>query len=221
MSESLKLEENANTYLKKLSNLLENLTSNLSKDKTEKAFEEGNEYIQEIENLIELMEKSKEYRYINNDVIMMKIELAKKKLNLEKIEKSYIFNKSNQLIESASTNISQINRNNNIDVSQEDEYNIYDKSIFDDEDDEKYEKYFIEEESNENIKNNELSKKYLYNQDLKSKIKRNIQNSIAKVNQKLKQISPKNKYLIILIILIISLIICLICLYFSYNNSIK
>ena len=58
MSEILKLEENANTYLKKLSNLLENLTSNLSKDKTEKAFEEGNEYIQEIENLIELMEKS-------------------------------------------------------------------------------------------------------------------------------------------------------------------
>ena len=45
MSEILKLEETANLILKKFSLLLDNLSSNLSKEKTENALEEGNIYI--------------------------------------------------------------------------------------------------------------------------------------------------------------------------------
>ena len=88
MSEILKLEETANLILKKFSLLLDNLSSNLSKEKTENALEEGNRYIKEIEDVINTMEKSNNKNNIN--LYMIKGELIKKKEKFDNIQKEYI-----------------------------------------------------------------------------------------------------------------------------------
>ena len=59
MIENLNLEEKIDNILKKLNSLLENLSSNLSKEKTESALNDGYNYIKEIENIIDIMEKTK------------------------------------------------------------------------------------------------------------------------------------------------------------------
>ena len=217
MSEILKLEETANLILKKISLLLDNLSSNLSKEKTENALEEGNRYIKEIEVVINTMEKSNNKNNIN--LYMIKGELIKKKEKFDNIQKEYILNKSNALINSLSTN-NLIEDENNIDTNEvNDEYDINDSNNFEEKaDDGTYGKNFIDEYFKENKNLIELKDGYLYNDNYFFQIKRLLYKIFLKVYKITKEISPKIKYLIILFILMILLILCIEKLYFSIIN---
>ena len=217
MSEILKLEETANLILKKISLLLDNLSSNLSKEKTENALEEGNRYIKEIEEVINSMEKSNNKNNIN--LYMIKGELIKKKEKFDNIQKEYILNKSNALINSLSTN-NLIEDENNIDTNEvNDEYDINDSNNFEEKaDDGTYGKNFIDEYFKENKNLIELKDGYLYNDNYFFQIKRLLYKIFLKVYKITKEISPKIKYLIILFILMILLILCIEKLYFSIIN---
>lgn len=87
MIENLNLEEKADNILKKLNSLLENLSSNLSKEKTESALNDGYNYIKEIENIIDIMEKTKKEEYNKTYLFMIKGDLMKKKKNLKIFKK--------------------------------------------------------------------------------------------------------------------------------------
>ena len=217
MSEILKLEETANLILKKISLLLDNLSSNLSKEKTENALEEGNRYIKEIEEVINSMEKSNNKNNIN--LYMIKGELIKKKEKFDNIQKEYILSKSNALIDSLSTN-NLIEEENNIDTNEvNDEYDINDSNNFEEKaDDGTYGKNFIDEYFKENKNLIELKDGYLYNDNYFFQIKRLLYKIFLKVYKTTKEISPKIKYLIILFILMILLILCIEKLYFSIIN---
>ena len=219
MSEILKLEETANLILKKISLLLDNLSSNLSKEKTENALEEGNRYIKEIEEVINSMEKSNNKNNIN--LYMIKGELIKKKEKFDNIQKEYILNKSNALIDSLSTN-NLIEEESNIDTNEvNDEYDINDSNNFEEKaDDGTYGKNFIDEYFKENKNLIELKDGYLYNDNYFFQIKRLLYKIFLKVYKTTKEISPKIKYLIILFILMILLILCIEKLYFSIINYI-
>ena len=217
MSEILKLEETANLILKKFSLLLDILSSNLSKEKTENALEEGNRYIKEIEEVINSMEKSNNKNNIN--LYMIKGELIKKKEKFDNIQKEYILSKSNALIDSLSTN-NLIEEESNIDTNEvNDEYDINDSNNFEEKaDDETYGKNFIDEYFKENKNLIELKDGYLYNDNYFFQIKRLLYKIFLKVYKTTKEISPKIKYLIILFILMILLILCIEKLYFSIIN---
>ena len=217
MSEILKLEETANLILKKFSLLLDNLSSNLSKEKTENALEEGNRYIKEIEDVINTMEKSNNKNNIN--LYMIKGELIKKKEKFDNIQKEYILNKSNALIDSLSTN-NLIEEENNIDTNEvNDEYDINESNNFEEKaDDGTYGKNFIDEYFKENKNLIELKDGYLYNDNYFFQIKRLLYKIFLEAYKTTKEISPKIKYLIILFILIILLILCIEKLYFSIIN---
>ena len=217
MSEILKLEETANLILKKFSLLLDILSSNLSKEKTENALEEGNRYIKEIEEVINSMEKSNNKNNIN--LYMIKGELIKKKEKFDNIQKEYILSKSNALIDCLSTN-NLIEEESNIDTNEvNDEYDINDSNNFEEKaDDETYGKNFIDEYFKENKNLIELKDGYLYNDNYFFQIKRLLYKIFLKVYKTTKEIYPKIKYLIILFILIILLILCIEKLYFSIIN---
>ena len=219
MSEILKLEETANLILKKFSLLLDILSSNLSKEKTENALEEGNRYIKEIEEVINSMEKSNNKNNIN--LYMIKGELIKKKEKFDNIQKEYILSKSNALIDSLSTN-NLIEEESNIDTNEvNDEYDINESNNFEEKaDDETYGKNFIDEYFKENKNLIELKDGYLYNDNYFFQIKRLLYKIFLKVYKTTKEISPKIKYLIILFILMILLILCIEKLYFSIINYI-
>ena len=215
MSEFISLEEKANLISKKLTSLLENLSSNLSKEKTENALNEGNNYIKEIENIIEKMEKSKKEKYQNNNLFLIKNDLNKIKEKFDNIQKQYIINKSSQLIDSLSTTTQ--NENNRIN----DGYDINDNYIFEENDDELFGKNFIDEYFKENKKITDFSEGYLYKDNYAYKIKRIIYQLFLNIYNIFKGISSKTKYLIILFILVILLILCTIELYFSIINNAK
>ena len=217
MSEILKLEETANLILKKISLLLDNLSSNLSKEKTENALEEGNRYIKEIEEVINSMEKSNNKNNIN--LYMIKGELIKKKEKFDNIQKEYILSKSNALIDSLSTN-NLIEEESNIDTNEvNDEYDINDSNNFEEKaDDETYGKNFIDEYFKENKNLIELKDGYLYNDNYFFQIKRLLYKIFLEAYKTTKEISPGIKYLIILFILMILLILCIEKLYFSIIN---
>ena len=219
MSEILKLEETANLILKKISLLLDNLSSNLSKEKTENALEEGNRYIKEIEEVINSMEKSNNKNNIN--LYMIKGELIKKKGKFDNIQKEYILSKSNALIDSLSTN-NFFEEESNIDTNEvNDEYDINDSNNFEEKaDDGTYGKNFIDEYFKENKNLIELKDGYLYNDNYFFQIKRLLYKIFLKVYKTTKEISPKIKYLIILFILMILLILCIEKLYFSIINCV-
>ena len=140
MSEILKLEDSANSLLKKLSELLESLSSNLSKEKTEKALDDGNECINEIENIIEQISNIPQDNYSKNNLFIIKGDLKQKKEKFEKIQEKYILNKSNQLIDTHSY------------TTQEEDIEVYGQNERD-----------IEENKNENLSdsehNNEIEEK--------------------------------------------------------------
>ena len=71
-----------------MNSLLENLSSNLSKEKTESALNEGYNYIKEIENIIDIMEKTKKEEYNKTYLFMIKSDLMKKKEKFENIKKN-------------------------------------------------------------------------------------------------------------------------------------
>ena len=223
MSEFLNYEEIVYLNLKKLNFLLENLSSNLSKDKTENALKEGYNYIKEIENIINKMEKSQKERCGNNNLLMIKDDFSKKKEKFENIQKKYILNKSNQLIDSLSDNNASTNNENN-----EEHININNDNSFNDNyiveennDDNNYGKNFIDEYFKENDNYSDLSQRYLYNDNFLFICKKIRQKLCLKINNGIKKIPQKIKYLIILILLMISLIFCVFGLYNSIINNAK
>lgn len=207
MSDILNLEDNANTLLKKLTILLDNLSHNLSKEKTEKALCEGYDCIKEIENIIEEINKKQGINSPKNNIFTIKGDLKQKKEKLEKIQNTYISNKSNELIDSfCSTNIQEEKNNNDVfagnnDLSEGDcstpEQNIqkeeYNDEIF---------------QVNKDI--TELSEEYINNDNCLFIVKRRIIKFFRKICNKIKETTSKTKYLIILIILFILLILSII-----------
>ena len=219
MSDFLNLEDIAYSNLKKLNSLLENLSSNLSKDKTENALKEGYNYIKEIEYIIDRIEKLKKERCGNNNLFMIKDDFSKKKEKFEKIQKNYIINKINKIIDSSSDKNSTKIENNEEYTNIDKDYSINYNYIFEDNsDDNEYGKNFIDEYFKENENNSNLSRKYLYNDNFLFIIKGIANRFFSKVNNGIKKIPPKIKYLIILIILIISLIFCIFGLYNTLIN---
>lgn len=218
MSKFLNLEEKANSLLKRLTNLLENLSSNLSKEKTENALCEGNNYIKELDDIMINMEKLKENKIDN--IYMIKGDFLRKKEKFENFQKAYILNKSNQFMDSLPTNIN-IDESNNDSNNINDIYDINDNEIFEDVNDNTYGKNFIEEYFKENKNLTELKEGYIYNDSCIFKIKKLFNIFFSKISNIIKEISPKTKYLIILILLIVSLILCIMGLYFSIINEVK
>ena len=220
MSKFLNLEEKANSLLKRLTNLLENLSSNLSKEKTENALCEGNTYIKELDDIMINMEKLKENKIDN--IYMIKGDFLRKKEKFENFQKAYILNKSNQFIDSLPTNNINSDESNNDSNNISDTYDINDNDeIFEDVNDNTYGKNFIEEYFKENKNLTELKEGYIYNDSCIFKIKKLFNIFFSKISNIIKEISPKTKYLIILILLIASLILCIMGLYFSIINEVK
>ena len=92
MYEILKLEDKANKNFKKLSIILDNLSFNLSKGKTEKALTDGYNYIKEIEEIIGQLDKINQEGYSQNNFFMIKADLKQKIEKYEKMRKTYILN---------------------------------------------------------------------------------------------------------------------------------
>ena len=225
MSEILKLEEDANILLKKLQVLVNDLSNNLSKGKTEKALNDGYECINEIQNIIEQIKQKQKQKdnYMQNNLFEIIGDLNQKKEKLDKIQNEYVINKSNDLIDSyCSTNQEEKNLNNifgqknsnyesdgdgdgnNNNIEQNTEKENYDDEIF---------------QVNNDI--TELSEEYINNDNCIFLLKRRINKCCVKIRNKIRNISPANKYLIILIILIIILgfsIYGLFCL-FTYDSK--
>ena len=234
MSKILNLEEKSNLISKKLSLLLESLSSSLSKEKTENALKEGFQYIKEIENIIKIAEKSSKQNDIN--LYLIQGELIKNKEKLENFQKAYILNKSNQLIDSLSTNNLTMNENYMESNVNKDEFDTDDNYIIEENDDESYGKNFIDEYFKENKNLNEFTESYIYNDNYVFRTKRLLFKIYLKIYNAKKEISPKVKYLILflnklnfifnkrlilLFILMISLIFCIIRLYLSIINYVK
>ena len=214
MSEILKLEDNANTLLKKLSELLDNLSYNLSKEKTEKALSDGYECIKEIEEIIEQISKISNDDYSQNSLFMIKADLAQKKEKYEKIRKTYILNKNSQLIDSeSSTNIQEEIYNSNTGSSIE--QNLGEKINNNNGQNGKQDNN--DEIFNVNNDMTELSEEYINSGNIFYKAKRKI----CKCINKIKNMSLKTKYLTLLIFCIILLIFCFFCLFKEFFEIFK
>ena len=217
MSEIIHLEDNANILLKKLDILIDNLSFNLSKEKTEKALCDGNDCINEIENIIKQINNIKEENYSQNNLLMIKGDLMQKKEKYEKIKKSYIINKNNQLIDSFSSTDIQEEINNNIYEPNID--NLNDDIIFNITEEKIENKDDINDEIFQvNKESIELSEEYLYSGNNIYLAKRKINKFFIKLKNRFEKITIKTKYFIILIILIILLIACLFGLFAEFFN---
>ena len=215
MSEILKLEDSANSLLKKLSELLESLSSNLSKEKTEKALDDGNECINEIENIIEQISNIPQDNYSKNNLFIIKGDLKQKKEKFEKIQEKYILNKSNQLIDTHSYTTQEedieVYGQNERDIDENKNENLYDSEHNNEieKKDEKDEVFHVNKDVSE------LSEEYIHNDNCLFLIKRKISKCFRAICNKVNEVNPRNKYLLILIILIILLILCVVGLFFS------
>ena len=215
MSEILKLEDSANSLLKKLSELLENLSANLSKEKTEKALDDGNECINEIENIIDQISNIPQDNYSKNNLFIIKGDLKQKKEKFEKIQEKYILNKSNQLIDTHSYTTQEedieVYGQNERDIDENKNENLSDSEHNNEieEKDEKDEVFHVNKDVSE------LSEEYIHNDNCLFLIKRKISKCFRAICYKVKEVNPRNKYLLILIILIILLILCVVGLFFS------
>ena len=215
MSEILKLEDSANSLLKKLSELLENLSSNLSKEKTEKALDDGNECINEIENIIEQISNIPQDNYSKNNLFIIKGDLKQKKEKFEKIQEKYILNKSNQLIDTHSYTTQEedieVYGQNERDIDENKNENLSDSEHNNEieEKDDKDEVFHVNKDVSE------LSEEYIHNDNCLFLIKRKISKCFRAICYKVNEANPRNKYKLILIILIILLILCVVGLFFS------
>ena len=129
MSEILKLEDNANSLLKKLGILLDNLSSNLSKEKTETALSDGYQCIQEIEGIIDQLGKTEKENNSQTNLLIIKSDLMQKKEKYEKIRKAYIINKNSQLIDISSTEEQEENINEDGDQTEQNNKNLEENII--------------------------------------------------------------------------------------------
>ena len=219
MSEILKLEDNANSLLKKLGILLDNLSTNLSKEKTETALSDGYKCIQEIEGVIEQLGKIGEENYSQTNLLMIKGDLMQKKEKYEKIRKTYIVNKNSQLIDISSTEEQEENTNEDGDKAEQNDKNL-EENIINKAFEQNIEKDINNNPNDEIFKVNkdmtELSEEYIYSRNALYKGKRIISKCCTKIKNKFKNISPKRKYFCLFIISLILLIICFIALFYEF-----
>ena len=207
MSEILNLEEEANILLKKLQILLDDLSKNLSKGKTEKAINDGYECIKDIQNIIDKINDNQNDNFLQNNLFAIIADLKQKKEKLDKIQNEYVINKSHDLIDSyCSTNqeeknlndiFSQKNTNPNDDIDSNNNNNNIEQNVGK----EKYDDEIFQ--VNKDI--TELSEEYINNDNCLFIIKRRITKCCTNIKNIIKDISPFKKYLIILIIFIILL----------------
>ena len=203
MSEILKLEEEANILLKKLQLLLDDLSKNLSKGKTEKAINDGYECIKEIQNIIDQINDNQNDDFLQNNLFTIIADLKQKKEKLDKLQNEYVINKSHDLIDSyCSTNQEEKNLNDifrqkdtnpNDDIESNNNNNYIEQNVGNDE-------IF---QVNKDI--TELSEEYMNNDNCLFIVKRRITKCCTNIKNIIKDISPFKKYLIILIIFIILL----------------
>ena len=203
MSEILKLEEEANILLKKLQLLLDDLSKNLSKGKTEKAINDGYECIKEIQNIIDQINDNQNDDFLQNNLFTIIADLKQKKEKLDKLQNEYVINKSHDLIDSyCSTNQEEKNLNDifrqkdtnpNDDIDNNNNNNYVEQNVGNDE-------IF---QVNKDI--TELSEEYMNNDNCLFIVKRRITKCCTNIKNIIKDISPFKKYLIILIIFIILL----------------
>ena len=203
MSEILKLEEEANILLKKLQLLLDDLSKNLSKGKTEKAINDGYECIKEIQNIIDQINDNQTDDFLQNNLFTIIADLKQKKEKLDKLQNEYVINKSHDLIDSyCSTNQEEKNLNDifrqkdtnpNDDIESNNNNNYIEQNVGNDE-------IF---QVNKDI--TELCEEYMNNDNCLFIVKRRITKCCTNIKNIIKDISPFKKYLIILIIFIILL----------------
>ena len=209
--EFLDLEDKINAELKKLTNLLDNLSKNLSKEKTEKAIDDGFECINDLENLIKKLNTI----FITDNqqnikILMIKSDFNKQKEKFDKFHRNYITNKSNELIMSfdsnnnkeIQTNTSSLIVENNNEKERDNKFEQFARNNginielemenFDQEDDENDE-YF-----NVNKDVHELNDGPFHENSFCDKVKR----IFKKIIRKIIEISRRKKYNIIIAILI-------------------
>ena len=197
MNEYFQLEEQANSLLKKITVLLDNLSYNVSKEKTEKALSDGYECMNEIEKIINQINNIKDGNYSKQNLFMLKGDLMQKKEKYEKIRKEYIIYKNNELIESLSSENTQEYEENIIYKKEE--------QIAEKEDLNNGEETF---QVNSDIA--EMSEEFLYNDSILFRFRRRIKALYSKTKNVLQRIKSKTKYLIVLSILIFLLICCIV-----------
>ena len=197
MNEYFQLEEQANSLLKKITVLLDNLSYNVSKEKTEKALSDGYECMNEIEKIINQINNIKDGNYSKQNLFMLKGDLMQKKEKYEKIRKEYIIYKNNELIESLSSENTQEYEENIIYKKEE--------QIAEKEDLNNGEETF---QVNSDIA--EMSEEFLYNDNILFRFRRRIKALYSKTKNVLQRIKSKTKYLIVLSILIFLLICCIV-----------
>ena len=197
MNEYFQLEEQANSLLKKITVLLDNLSYNVSKEKTEKALSDGYECMNEIEKIINQINNIKDGNYSKQNLFMLKGDLMQKKEKYEKIRKEYIIYKNNELIESLSSENTQEYEENIIYKKEE--------QIAEKEDLNNGEETF---QVNSDIA--EMSEEFLYNDNILFRFRRRIKVLYSKTKNVLQRIKSKTKYLIVLSILIFLLICCIV-----------
>ena len=219
MSEILKLEDNANSLLKKLGILLDNLSSNLSKEKTETALSDGYQCIQEIEGIIDQLGKTEKENNSQTNLLIIKSDLMQKKEKYEKIRKAYIINKNSQLIDISSTEEQEDNINENGDQTEQNDKNLEENII------NKVLEENIPKDNNNNHNDEifnvnkdmtELSEEYIYSRNALYKGKRRLSRCCTKIKNKFRNISPKKKYFCLFIISLILLIVCFIALFYEF-----
>ena len=219
MSEILKLEDNANSLLKKLGILLDNLSSNLSKEKTETALSDGYQCIQEIEVIIDQLGKTEKENNSQTNLLIIKSDLMQKKEKYEKIRKAYIINKNSQLIDISSTEEQEDNINENGDQTEQNDKNLEENII------NKVLEENIPKDNNNNHNDEifnvnkdmtELSEEYIFSRNALYKGKRRLSRCCTKIKNKFRNISPKKKYFCLFIISLILLIVCFIALFYEF-----
>ena len=219
MSEILKLEDNAQSLLKKLGILLDNLSSNLSKEKTETALSDGYQCIQEIEVIIDQLGKTEKENNSQTNLLIIKSDLMQKKEKYEKIRKAYIINKNSQLIDISSTEEQEDNINENGDQTEQNDKNLEENII------NKVLEENIPKDNNNNHNDEifnvnkdmaELSEEYIYSRNALYKGKRRLSRCCTKIKNKFRNISPKKKYFCLFIISLILLIVCFIALFYEF-----
>ena len=219
MSEILKLEDNANSLLKKLGILLDNLSSNLSKEKTETALSDGYQCIQEIEGIIDQLAKTEKENNSQTNLLIIKSDLMQKIDKYEKIRKAYIINTNSQLIDISSTEEQEDNINENGDQTEQNDKNLEENII------NKVLEENIPKDNNNNHNDEifnvnkdmtELSEEYIYSRNALYKGKRRLSRCCTKIKNKFRNISPKKKYFCLFIISLILLIVCFIALFYEF-----
>ena len=192
----LKIEDETNSLLKKLGIIIDNLSCHLSKDKMEKALIDGYNFINEIEINIKRINEANDGKANDYNLLIIKGDLKQKKEKFEQIQKDYISNKSNELIDT----FDQVNESEEEETKDniiEENTEIYKES------DKKDEFFDIVKETNK------LSDEYLNNDNIIFIIKHKLKKFCENLKIIYKETQDKTKYLFAIILFSICLIFCI------------